>query len=216
VETDATRILAVLGAAPSMHLNVHDREEPFGPLISSSDRRTAIPADFGGEPVKLLADMAERAANPVLKARLADICWLLERKRGALAGWPSLTMSTPSRRSSSEPSNSPSPITMARSIRRARSAGARFAYRPGDRLDQARDRSRVRCRRSPPGAGRDAAAGGAADLVRRTRSRLRRVRSASGCGRHRGGVGDRGCRFSCPHLALASGRARLPCGKAGP
>jgi hypothetical protein len=85
VETDATRILAVLGAAPSMHLNVHDREEPFGPLISSSDRRTAIPADFGGEPVKLLADMAERAANPVLKARLADICWLLERKRGALA-----------------------------------------------------------------------------------------------------------------------------------
>ena len=85
VETDATRIFAMLGAATSMHLNAHDREEPFGPLMSSGDRRTAIPADFGGQPVKLLADMAERAANPVLEARLADICWLLERKRGALA-----------------------------------------------------------------------------------------------------------------------------------
>ncbi len=29
--------------------------------------------------------MAARSVNPVIKARLADMCWLLERKRGALA-----------------------------------------------------------------------------------------------------------------------------------
>jgi Transposase, Mutator family len=85
VETAATRIFAMLTAATSMRLKAREREEPFGPLMSSCDRRTAIPADFRGEPVKLLADMAARSVNPLLKARLADMCWLLERKRGALA-----------------------------------------------------------------------------------------------------------------------------------
>jgi hypothetical protein len=66
-----------------MYLKAHDREEPFGPAMSSADgRRTAIPADFRGTPVDLLAEMASRAANPVLRARLADVCWLLDRKRG--------------------------------------------------------------------------------------------------------------------------------------
>ena len=31
------------------------------------------------------ADMAERACHPVLRARLSDVCWLLDRKRGKLA-----------------------------------------------------------------------------------------------------------------------------------
>ena len=68
-----------------MYLKPHEGDEPFGPLMSSGDRRTAIPADFRGESVKLLADMAARSVNPVLKARLADICWLLEPRRGMLA-----------------------------------------------------------------------------------------------------------------------------------
>jgi hypothetical protein len=96
-----------------MHLKAREREEPFGPLMSSCDRRTAIPADFRGEPVKLLADMAARSVNPLLKARLADMCWLLDRKRGRSPRWLSLPMSRPSRRSSSEPLNSSTPITMA-------------------------------------------------------------------------------------------------------
>jgi hypothetical protein len=32
----------------------------------------------------ILAEMAKRANNPVLRARLADVCWLLDRKRVAL------------------------------------------------------------------------------------------------------------------------------------
>jgi hypothetical protein len=85
VETPATRVFAMLLAVTSMYLKAHERQEPFGPLMSSGDRRTAIPADFRGKPVKLLADMAARSVNPVLKARLADMCWLLERRRGTLA-----------------------------------------------------------------------------------------------------------------------------------
>ena len=85
VETPGTRVFAMLSAVTSMYLKAQEREEPFGPLMLSGDRRTAIPADFRGEPVKLLSDMALRSVNPVLKARLADMCWLLERRRGTLA-----------------------------------------------------------------------------------------------------------------------------------
>jgi hypothetical protein len=85
VETPATRVFAMLSAVTSMYLKAQEREEPFGPLMSSGDRRTAIPADFRGAPVKLLGDMAVRSVNPVLKSRLADMCWLLERRRGTLA-----------------------------------------------------------------------------------------------------------------------------------
>jgi hypothetical protein len=83
-DTAATRIFATLAAATSMHLKARERAEPFGPLMSVGDRRTAIPADFRGEPVRLLANMAARSVNPALKARLADMCWLLEPKRGPL------------------------------------------------------------------------------------------------------------------------------------
>jgi hypothetical protein len=67
------------------YLKAHERDDPFGPAISSADgRRSAIPADFRGAHVDPLADMASRSANPVLRARLADVCWLLERRRGKL------------------------------------------------------------------------------------------------------------------------------------
>ena len=46
---------------------------------------TAIPTDFRGELLEVVAWMAERATNPVLRARLCDMCWLLDRKRAALA-----------------------------------------------------------------------------------------------------------------------------------
>ena len=86
-DTPETRIFTTLAAVTGMYLKAHDREEPFGPAISSADgRRSAIPADFRGTPVDLLAEMAPRAANPVLRARLADVCWLLDRKRGKLGG----------------------------------------------------------------------------------------------------------------------------------
>jgi len=54
-------------------------------MMSMADgRRSAIPADFRDGHIDLLADMAMRVANPVLRARLADVAWLLDRRRGKL------------------------------------------------------------------------------------------------------------------------------------
>ena len=75
----------MLSAVCGMHFKPQDRNEPFTAMIAWADgRRSAIPTDFR-EHVDLLADMADRATNTVLKARLSDVCWLLDRKRGKLA-----------------------------------------------------------------------------------------------------------------------------------
>jgi hypothetical protein len=75
----------MLSAVTGMHLKAHERDEPYGPHITLADgRRTGVPADFRDGHVELLADMAMRCTNPVLKARLADVCWVLDRRRGRL------------------------------------------------------------------------------------------------------------------------------------
>lgn len=84
-DTPATRVYILLSAITGMYFKPEDRHEPFGPMASFRDgRRTAIPADFRGAPVNLLAEMAKRTKNTVLRARLADVCWLLDPKRGDL------------------------------------------------------------------------------------------------------------------------------------
>jgi hypothetical protein len=80
----ATRVFAMLSAMTGMHFRPDDRHEPFGPMFVLNDRRSPAPEDFRGAPVDVLAKMAERATNPALRARLADVCWLLDRKRGKL------------------------------------------------------------------------------------------------------------------------------------
>jgi hypothetical protein len=85
--TSAARVFSALSAVAGMHFKPHERNEPFGPMVTFTDgRRSAIPSDFRGEHANLLADMATRTKNPVLRARLADVCWLLDRKRGNLGG----------------------------------------------------------------------------------------------------------------------------------
>jgi hypothetical protein len=87
LETAEGRIFVMLSAVTGMHLKAHERDEPFGPMLAWADgRRSAIPADFREGHIDLLADLAIRAANPVLRARLADVAWLLDRKRGKLGG----------------------------------------------------------------------------------------------------------------------------------
>ncbi len=87
LDTPEARLFVMLSAVTGMHFNPHERDEPFGPMLAMADgRRSAIPADFRGTHVDLLADMAMRATNPVLRARLADVAWLLDRRRGKLGG----------------------------------------------------------------------------------------------------------------------------------
>ena len=80
----AGRVFAMLYAITDFHFKPQDRHEPFSPILILADgRRSPAPSDFRGV-LEVVADMAERAKNPVLKARLADLCWLLDRKRASL------------------------------------------------------------------------------------------------------------------------------------
>jgi hypothetical protein len=84
-DTATTRVFAMLSALAGMHFKPREHNEPFGPMWTLTDgRRSAIPSDFRLH-ADLLAELANRATNPVLRARLSDLCWLLDRKRGRLA-----------------------------------------------------------------------------------------------------------------------------------
>jgi hypothetical protein len=86
LDTPETRVFNMLWALTSMYFKPNEPNEPFGPMMRLADgRRTAIPTDFRGEPLEVVARMAERATNLVLRARLCDTCWLLDPKRAALA-----------------------------------------------------------------------------------------------------------------------------------
>lgn len=84
-----TRVFTMLSAVSGMYFKPEERHEPFGPMVTFADgRRSAIPSDFREGHVDLLAEMAKRAKNPVLRARLADVCWLLDQTKwnlGSLA-----------------------------------------------------------------------------------------------------------------------------------
>jgi len=82
-DTPSNRVFSTLAAVTGMQFRPEEPQEPFVPLAVFADgRRTAIPSDFFGEHVNLLAEIADRCTNVVLKARLSDVCWLLDRKRG--------------------------------------------------------------------------------------------------------------------------------------
>jgi hypothetical protein len=84
-EAAAIRVFTMLAGITSMHLDSNERNEPFRPMMILADgHRSANLSDFRAH-VGILADLAERATNPVLRARLADACWVLDRKRGKLA-----------------------------------------------------------------------------------------------------------------------------------
>jgi hypothetical protein len=68
-----------------MSFKPKDRNEPFGAMMVMEGRRSPIPSDFQGVLAEVLGAAAERAVHPALKARLADVCWVLDRKKGKLA-----------------------------------------------------------------------------------------------------------------------------------
>jgi lysyl-tRNA synthetase class 1 len=84
-DTAAIRVFNMLSAVTGMMFKPQERNEPFGPMVVFADgRRSPIPSDFRGSHIDTLANIAERAKHPALRARLADTCWLLDRKRGQL------------------------------------------------------------------------------------------------------------------------------------
>lgn len=75
------RVWNMLWGLTGMHFKPVDFNEPFGPmLVLANGARSAIPSDFRGH-VDMLGTMALVASNVVLRARLCDLTWLLDRKR---------------------------------------------------------------------------------------------------------------------------------------
>jgi hypothetical protein len=83
-DVSAARVFSMLAAVTSMFFRPRDVHEPFGPMMVMTNGRSPAPSDYRGH-VEQLASMARRAKHPVLRARLSDLTWLLDRKQAVAA-----------------------------------------------------------------------------------------------------------------------------------
>ena len=76
------KTLWLLADACSMMLSSDSFNEPFKPFMVSSDgRRSIIPDDLSETDVAFFAEIVETIDDPWLKARLADLVWLMQSSR---------------------------------------------------------------------------------------------------------------------------------------
>lgn len=80
----AFRAFNVLAVVCSYHFNP-SRPDTFSPQIVLKGKRTFIPSDYLGEQQGVLVQIAEQIDHPLLRARIADSCWYVNRKLYALA-----------------------------------------------------------------------------------------------------------------------------------
>ncbi|HYF52216.1 MAG TPA: hypothetical protein VEJ63_22605 [Planctomycetota bacterium] len=85
-DTTSLRVFALLSAVCGIQLKPDDRAEPWGPMASFGDQRTALPSDYKGEQSATFLAIMDRIDNPGLRARLADIAWTNDRKAAGRAG----------------------------------------------------------------------------------------------------------------------------------
>ena len=75
------KTLWLLADACSMMLSPGSVNEPFKPYAVFNDRRTVIPDDLSETDVAFFAEIVEAIDDPWLKARLADLVWLIQCPR---------------------------------------------------------------------------------------------------------------------------------------
>lgn len=80
----AFRAYNVLAIVCSYHFNP-SRPDTFSPQIISEGKRTLIPSDYQGEQQGILVRIAEQIDHPLLRARIADSCWYVNRRLHAVA-----------------------------------------------------------------------------------------------------------------------------------
>jgi hypothetical protein len=64
-----------------MMLNPNSYNDPFKPFMIMNDRRSSLPIDFQQSDVVLFSEFVEDVDDPWLRARLADLVWLLVKPR---------------------------------------------------------------------------------------------------------------------------------------
>lgn len=75
------KVLWLLADACSMMLSPRSVNEPFKPIMVMGDRRSSIPDDFTKEDVAFFAQIVDDIDDVRLKARLADLVWLMGKPR---------------------------------------------------------------------------------------------------------------------------------------
>jgi hypothetical protein len=77
---DTANAYRFIAEVARIHFKPGDKAEPYGPMAVCEGRRTLIPSDLRGPQSDTLAELAPTIRNPGLRARLADVAWLNNRK----------------------------------------------------------------------------------------------------------------------------------------
>ncbi|NGN42557.1 DUF4209 domain-containing protein [Mesorhizobium sp. CGMCC 1.15528] len=79
-DAQSVQALEVLSQISGYHFKASDRIEPFGPLAVMDGRRSPIPTDLLSDQVEIIAQLVPEVGHLSFRARLADVCWLLNKK----------------------------------------------------------------------------------------------------------------------------------------
>ncbi|MGH9882758.1 MAG: DUF7380 domain-containing protein [Pyrinomonadaceae bacterium] len=72
-------LFRLLGDICSLNLKLDSPEQPFGPMMTSQQGRTAIPEDFDADQIRFLNDILPDVTDADLRARIADVLWSLRQ-----------------------------------------------------------------------------------------------------------------------------------------
>ena len=78
-------VFELLGAIASIHLKPAERGSIWVPCISFGGQRSLIPSDIRGEQSDVLEAILPRVQHPWLRARIADIVWTNDKRKGGVA-----------------------------------------------------------------------------------------------------------------------------------
>jgi hypothetical protein len=75
------KVLWLIADACSMMLQPSSVGQPFRPFCESAKGRSAMPEDFGADDLGFFAAVLEHVDHPLVRARLADLLWLVGAPR---------------------------------------------------------------------------------------------------------------------------------------
>src|ERR1700694_640154 len=78
-------VFRLLAEITGIHLNPAERGGIWRPGLSFDNRRSMIPSDIRGEQSDVLEEVLPRIEHPVLRARVADIVWTNDMRKGGVA-----------------------------------------------------------------------------------------------------------------------------------
>jgi hypothetical protein len=81
----AANAFKLMAGLCSMSIDPENSAEPFRPRLILEGRRSMIPADLPAEQYAALAAIAASLGAPALRARVADLCWTVDRRAAEMA-----------------------------------------------------------------------------------------------------------------------------------